>query len=363
MSTEFDPTTLLSNLEVRVIVCCGSGGVGKTTTSASLAIKAAQLGRNVCLITIDPARRLAQLLGVTELTNTPTAVSLPHLPAGASLKAMMLDMKGTFDDLVRSAVDDRTAAQILENPFYISLSTSFSGTQEYMAMEKLAQLDQTNQFDLIVVDTPPSRSTMDFLDAPNRLGSFLNGGFIKILTAPARIGGRVLARALNASAGAASGVLDKILGADFLRDISDFIMNFDEVFGGFQSRAERTYALLQNSSTRFVLITTASPESMREASTFLNRLKADQMSTAGVVVNRVEPAPTADLASLSCTRGLERGANLAEKLLNWVGESESVRKAQIELVDAFTKSHPQVPVLLVSAIGTNSPLIFDLDSR
>lgn len=360
-STTFDLDDLLSDRDIRVIVCCGSGGVGKTTTAASLAIKAAQRGRRVCLITIDPARRLAQLLGVTELTNTPTPVSLAQLPEGAQLQAMMLDMKGTFDDLVRSAVDERTAQQILENPFYVSLSTSFSGTQEYMAMEKLAQLEQAAQFDLIVVDTPPSRSTMDFLDAPKRLGTFLNGSFIKILTAPARIGGRVIAKALNAGAGAASGVLDKILGADFLRDISDFITNFDEVFGGFQARAERTYALLQNPSTRFVLVTTASPEAMREADAFLARLKADQMSTAGLVINRIERALDHDLPKLPAVQA-EVERNLTEKLLNWAQQSQQIQKDQIDLVDGFTQSHPLVPVLLVPTIDSNSPLLFDLES-
>jgi len=357
MSTEFDVGGLLLDPSVRVIVCCGSGGVGKTTTSASLAIKAAQLGRNVCLITIDPARRLAQLLGVDDLNNTPTPVSLSQIANGASLHAMMLDMKGTFDDLVKSAVDERTASQILANPFYVSLSTSFSGTQEYMAMEKLAQLEQTGDFDLIVVDTPPSRSTMDFLDAPKRLGTFLNGGFIKILTAPARIGGKVLARALNVGAGAASGVLDKILGADFLRDISDFITNFDEVFGGFQARAERTYALLQNPSTRFVLVTTPSPESMREAGAFLQRLKSDRMTTAGIIINRIEAAPVVTMPISP-----EPPTNLAEKLLNWAEVAQLIHSEQIELVDVFTKTYPSVPVLLVATTDATSPLLFDLES-
>ena len=156
----------------------------KTTTAAALGLRAAQRGRHVCVLTIDPARRLAQAMGLTELDNTPRQVT--HDTGDGSLHAMMLDMKRTFDEVVEAHADPDRAAQILENPFYQALSSSFAGTQEYMAMEKLGQLHAQPgaPWDLIVVDTPPSRSALDFLDAPARLGSFLDGRFIRILTAP-----------------------------------------------------------------------------------------------------------------------------------------------------------------------------------
>ena len=175
-----------------IIVCCGSGGVGKTTTAAALGIRAAEAGRKVVVLTIDPARRLAQALGLTELDNTPRPVAGVDLTAGGSLDAMMLDMKRTFDEVVETHATHESAA--ICQPLLPSVSSSFAGTQEYMAMEKLGQLrsqaDADGRWDLIVVDTPPSRSALDFLDAPKRLGSFLDGRVVRLLMAPAKAGGR-----------------------------------------------------------------------------------------------------------------------------------------------------------------------------
>src|SRR3954451_20135205 len=180
-----DVDALLRDRSTNIVVCCGSGGVGKTTTSAALALRAAEQGRKVVVLTIDPARRLAQSMGIEHLDNTPRPV--PGA-VGGTLDAMMLDMKRTFDEAVESQASPEKAAQILSNPFYVALSSSFAGTQEYMAMEKLGQLhaDRAGGWDLIVVDTPPSRSALDFLDAPERLSSFLDGRFIRLLLAPAR---------------------------------------------------------------------------------------------------------------------------------------------------------------------------------
>ena len=184
-----DVDALLDDPGTGIIVCCGSGGVGKTTTSAALALRAAERGRKVVVLTIDPARRLAQSMGIEELDNTPRPVAgRRRRGAAAALDAMMLDMKRTFDEVVESQATPEKAQQILENPFYIALSSSFAGTQEYMAMEKLGQIHADAQrdgsYDLIVVDTPPSRSALDFLDAPERLSSFLDGRFIRLLLAP-----------------------------------------------------------------------------------------------------------------------------------------------------------------------------------
>ncbi|HMA47764.1 MAG TPA: ArsA-related P-loop ATPase, partial [Frankiaceae bacterium] len=181
----------------RIVVCCGAGGVGKTTTAAALGLRAAERGRAVVVLTIDPARRLAQSMGLRELDNAPRRVAGVAPTAGGRLDAMMLDMKRTFDEIVEAHADPDRAAQILANPFYQSLSSSFAGTQEYMAMEKLGQLRHADEWDLIVVDTPPSRSALDFLDAPQRLGRFLDGRMIRLLLAPAKAGGRAYLKVVN----------------------------------------------------------------------------------------------------------------------------------------------------------------------
>ncbi|MFZ1374636.1 MAG: ArsA-related P-loop ATPase, partial [Nostocoides sp.] len=196
-----DIDALLADPAKRIIVCCGAGGVGKTTTAAALGVRAAEAGRRVVVLTIDPALRLAQSLGLSALDNTPRPVAGIDTRAGGSMDAMMLDMKRTFDEVVEQHASPEKAASILANPFYVAVSSSFAGTQEYMAMEKLGQLRQQslqeNGWDLIIVDTPPSRSALDFLDAPKRLGSFLDGRFIRLLMAPAKAGGKAYLKAAS----------------------------------------------------------------------------------------------------------------------------------------------------------------------
>ncbi|MGA9714360.1 MAG: ArsA-related P-loop ATPase, partial [Aeromicrobium sp.] len=277
---------LLADRGTEIIVCCGSGGVGKTTTAAALALRAAEQGRRVCVLTIDPARRLAQSMGLTELDNSPRPV--PGVSGEGSLHAMMLDMKRTFDEVVEQHATPEKAAQILANPFYVALSSSFAGTQEYMAMEKLGQLHAESvaderRWDLIVVDTPPSRSALDFLDAPERLSSLLDGRFIKLLLFPAK----GPARLLTAGLGIVTSALNKVLGAQFLTDLQTFIAAFDTLFGGFRQRAETTYALLQAPETAFLVIAAPEPAAMREAAYFVERLAGEKMPLSGLVVNRV----------------------------------------------------------------------------
>ncbi|MEV4896255.1 ArsA-related P-loop ATPase, partial [Nonomuraea sp. NPDC055795] len=238
-----DVDAILDDRGTRIIVCCGAGGVGKTTTAAALGLRAAERGRGAVVLTVDPARRLAQSMGLSELDNTPRLVHTAE--GGGQLFAMMLDMKRTFDEIIEAHADPERARQILSNPFYQSLSSSFSGTQEYMAMEKLGQLRRSDEWDLIIVDTPPSRSALDFLDAPERLGRFLDGRFIKLLTAPAKAGGRSAFRLLNAGFGLVAGAMTKLLGAQVLKDLQTFVSALDAVFGGFRQRAEMTYRLLQ----------------------------------------------------------------------------------------------------------------------
>ena len=294
---------LLDDPRTRIIVCCGSGGVGKTTTAAALGLRAAERGRHVVVLTVDPARRLAQSMGLSSLDNTPRPVpgatnnSAAAEAAGGSLHAMMLDMKRTFDEIVEGHSDPDRAEQILANPFYQSLSSSFAGTQEYMAMEKLGQLRRADEWDLIVVDTPPSRSALDFLDAPQRLGRFLDGRLIRVLSAPTKAGGRAYLKFVTAGFTMVTGVITKIIGAQMLRDVQTFIAAFDTMFGGFRERADDTYRLLQAPGTAFLVIATPEPDALREASYFVDRLSSDQMPLAGLIVNRVHRSPAAHLSA------------------------------------------------------------------
>ncbi len=369
---------LLDNPRTRIIVCCGSGGVGKTTTAAALGLRAAERGRHVVVLTVDPARRLAQSMGLTSLDNTPRLVpgATPEGAAG-SLHAMMLDMKRTFDEIVEAHSDPDRAAQILANPFYQSLSSSFAGTQEYMAMEKLGQLRKADEWDLIVVDTPPSRSALDFLDAPQRLGRFLDGRLIRLLSAPTKVGGRAYLKVVTAGFNMVTGVVTKVIGAQVLRDVQTFVAAFDTMFGGFRERAEATYRLLQAPGTAFLVIATPEPDAIREASYFVERLSADQMPLAGLVINRVHRSPAAQLSaarSMAAAEALEavavqsgRAAKtrapdgsgvllpgdghypLAATALRLHAERMELAERERRLAEHFTAAHPVIPVTEVPA--------------
>jgi anion-transporting ArsA/GET3 family ATPase len=365
-----DVDRLLDDRRMRIIVCCGSGGVGKTTAAAALGLRAAERGRDVVVLTVDPARRLAQSMGLTSLDNTPRLVPGAAPPdSGGSLHAMMLDMKRTFDEIVEAHADPDRAAQILANPFYQSLSSGFSGTQEYMAMEKLGQLRKSDQWDLIIVDTPPSRSALDFLDAPQRLGRFLDGKLLRLLTAPAKVGGRAYLRVLNVGFGVVTGVLTKILGAQVLRDAQTFVTALDTMFGGFRERAEYTYQLLRQPGTSFLVIAAPAPDALREASYFVERLAVEGMPLAGLILNRVHRLPASRLSaarSLAAAETLQaaRGKDATEKAapdkgaaphalavaaLRLHAESMQLAASERRLAEHFTSAHPLVPVVQVPA--------------
>ncbi|HSR25644.1 MAG TPA: ArsA family ATPase [Candidatus Eisenbacteria bacterium] len=349
---DLDP--LLQNPQTRIVVCCGSGGVGKTTTAAALALRAAEQGRNVVVLTIDPARRLAQSMGLTELDNSPRQVSGVDTSAGGRLDAMMLDMKRTFDEVVLAHASPERAQAILDNPFYQSLSSSFSGTQEYMAMEKLGQLRAQERWDLIVVDTPPSRSALDFLDAPQRLGSFLDGRFIRVLMGGARTGGRAYLKVIGAGLGAMTGVLTKILGAQVLKDAQTFVAALDTMFGGFRERADTTYQLLQASGTAFVVVAAPERDALREASYFVERLSDEGMPLAGLVLNRVHVTGATTLSAERALAGAEtldeaRDHRLAAGLLRLHAERMRLIAREQHLRGRFTAAHPRVPVVDVPA--------------
>ncbi|WFB08248.1 ArsA family ATPase [Streptomyces sp. LX-29] len=305
-----DTDALLDDPRTRIVVCCGSGGVGKTTTAAALGVRAAERGRRVVVLTIDPARRLAQSMGIGSLDNIPRRVEGIDTSAGGELHAMMLDMKRTFDEFVEAHADVERAAAILANPFYQSLSAGFAGTQEYMAMEKLGQLRARDEWDLIIVDTPPSRSALDFLDAPKRLGSFLDGKLIKVLLAPAKVGGRAGLKVLNVGMSMMTGALSKLLGGQLLKDVQTFASAMDTMFGGFRTRADATYRLLQAPGTAFLVVAAPERDALREAAYFVERLAADRMPLAGLVLNRVHGSGAAEL---SAERALAAAEMLADR--------------------------------------------------
>ncbi|WP_308170001.1 ArsA family ATPase [Acrocarpospora catenulata] len=349
-----DLDAILDDENTRIVVCCGSGGVGKTTTAAALGLRAAERGRNVVVLTVDPARRLAQSMGLTSLDNTPRPIN--DIQGSGRLHAMMLDMKRTFDEIIEAHADPERAKQILGNPFYQSLSSSFSGTQEYMAMEKLGQLRRSGEWDLIIVDTPPSRSALDFLDAPERLGRFLDGRLIRILLAPAKAGGRSAFKLLNAGFGLVAGVLTKVLGAQVLKDIQTFVSALDALFGGFRQRAEQTYRLLQAPGTAFVVVAAPERDAMREASYFVDRLAEERMPLAGLVVNRVHRSPAPALSAARSTAAAEdlesRGEHelTAAVLRLHAGRMQLAAREHREQ-EHFTSAHPTVPISQVPAMS------------
>ncbi|MDX6364947.1 MAG: hypothetical protein QOK30_23 [Nocardioidaceae bacterium] len=357
-----DPDALLADPAVRIIVCCGSGGVGKTTTSAALGLRAAESGRKVVVLTIDPARRLAQSMGLSELDNRPRAVVGVDTSRGGRLDAMMLDMKRTFDDVVESHASPEKSQQILDNPFYQALSSSFAGTQEYMAMEKLGQLhaeaQQNGRWDLIVVDTPPSRSALDFLDAPDRLASFLDGRLIKLLLMPTRGPARLLSAGVNVVTNAIS----KVLGGQMLQDVQTFVAAIDSLFGGFRARADKTYQILKNPQTAFLVVASPDTDALREAAFFVERLDADGMPLSGLVLNRVTTAAASGIsaqAALAAAEKLDDEHALTSALLRLQAERLARISRERGLRRRFAAAHPSVATATVAALASD---VHDLES-
>jgi anion-transporting ArsA/GET3 family ATPase len=346
---------ILADPGVRIVVCCGAGGVGKTTIAAACALRAAEEhGRRTVVLTIDPARRLAQSLGLTELDNRPRLVKTG---TDGELHAMMLDMKRTFDEVVEAHTDPRRAQEIFENPFYQAMSSTFSGTQEYMAMEKLGQLRATGSWDLIVVDTPPSRSALDFLDAPARLARFLDGRMLRLLLAPARAGGRSMFNFVTAF----SKTVQRVLGAQLLRDLSGFVEALDSMFGGFRRRAEHTYQVLQGQQTAFLLVAAPEADAIREACYFAERLVGERMPLAGLVLNRVHrtavPALSAADSGSAATAIAAAHPDTAAALRVHAALVQQLVREQL-MAARFIRAFPAVPYLEVPAQPTD---VHDLD--
>lgn len=321
----------------RILICAGSGGVGKTTIAASAALEAARLGRRACVVTIDPARRLADALGIAELTNE------PHQVPGdwpGEMWALMLDTKTTFDEVVAS--NARNAAQaeaIYQNRFYKNLSGALSGTQEYMAMEKLHELHADDRFDLIVVDTPPTRRALDFLDAPNRLTRLLDNRIFKLLMRPTRAG----LRALNVATQLFLRTVSKVVGGEVVAEAVAFFEAFEGMEEGFRERAQVVLKLLSEPQSAWVLVSAARRDATDEALYFARRLKESSIEIDAVVVNRVYPY----FGSLSEeVSEAARGGPLADLVSN-LGDLDRLALKEGAYVEALSKQVPGAPVVRV----------------
>jgi anion-transporting ArsA/GET3 family ATPase len=347
-----DLGALLRDPATRVVVTCGSGGVGKTTTAAAMALFAADAGRKVAVLTIDPAKRLAQSMGLAELDNDPRPVDVDLEDPSGQLAAMMLDTRRTFDEMVTTHASPERAEAILANPFYRVISTSFSGTQEYMAMEKLSVLAARDEYDLIVVDTPPSRSALDFLDAPQRLSSFLDGRMIRLLATP----GRGVLRVVGAGVNLFARAISTVLGAQMLKDAAQFVQLFEDMFGGFRERAQATYDLLREPGTAFVVVAIPEADALREASYFADRLRSERMPLAGLVLNRTHPA-LAELSKGVAEMGaaaLDNSAPLSAAVLRIHAERLVVRAAEVHMRSRFDRAHSGLPIHEVAALPSDA---------
>ncbi len=273
-----------------ICICAGSGGVGKTTTSAAIAAGMAARGKKVAVLTIDPAKRLADSLGLDELGNTERQVD-PALftdagidPGDGELWAMMLDAKATFDEVVRKhSPDEESRDRILENRIYRQISNALAGSQEYMAMEKLFEIHQEGRYDLLVLDTPPSRNALDFLDAPKRLTQFIEGRSLQLFIRPTGLGMRIVGRGSSV----VFSVLKRVTGLDLIEDLTEFFTAMSGMVGGFRERAKRVNELLSDRRTTFLVVCGPAGEPIGEAVYFHRRLVEAELPFGGVIVNKV----------------------------------------------------------------------------
>ena len=325
----------------RVLVCVGSGGVGKTTTSAALALQAALAGKRTLVLTIDPARRLANALGLKEFGNEATVVDISSAGAarpGGSLAAMMLDMKKTFDDMVTEYMTDPAEQNRLrDNRLYRSMSEALAGVQEYMAVSKLYDVLAAGQYDLVVLDTPPTAHALDFLDAPRRFTDFLDNDALQFLLKSGLVAGagRVGFGLLNLGLGYMVKTLGRVAGIDVLRDIAEFVAAFEPLLHGFKSRAEKVNTLLRSSALGFLVITAPTPTQIDEAVFFERKLSEERLTLLACVVNRVHPplaaadlAPAAIAAALP-DPALARAAREAGERYNAMAQSEAAQLARL----------------------------------
>jgi len=318
-----------------ICICAGAGGVGKTTTSAAIGVGMARRGLKVGVLTIDPARRLANSLGLPELGNEERRI---ELDAPGELWAMMLDAKSTFDGIVdKHAPDAATRDAVLSNRIYKELSTAVAGSQEYMAMEKLHELHAEGRYDLLVLDTPPSRNALDFLDAPDRLSRFIDSRALHFFLAPSRTGLKLFSR----GTGLLFSVMKRITGVDLLQDLSDFFSSFGEMAQGFRERAKAVKELLADDRTTFLLVTSPAHEAIDEAKFFRDKIEEAGMPFGAVIVNRMheeEPGQD-DLAGLS--------PELAQKVEANFEDFHTLAVRDRQNVEELTGDMGDVPLILI----------------
>ncbi|HVQ32088.1 MAG TPA: ArsA-related P-loop ATPase [Vicinamibacteria bacterium] len=332
----------------RVLVVCGSGGVGKTTTAAALGLRAALDGRRVLVCTIDPSRRLATSLGLQSLSGRPRALDIgAFTPArGGALFAMTLDTKGTFDALVeRYARDEAARKRILGNRFYREVSAALSGSHEYMAMEKLLELAADDRYDLVVLDTPPTRHALDFLEAPERLLSFLDSSVLRFFLRPYFVAGRLTLKVATRTGAIALKLADRFLGLQFLQDLSEFFLAFESMYDGFKERAEKVFALLRDETSGFVLVAGPSGAVLDEALYFHGRLKEKRMPFVAFVVNRVHPL---EVAKGRAARGRlpDLPRDFQARLLDVHEDYRLLRRAEVKVVDRLEVDAGEAPILV-----------------
>jgi anion-transporting ArsA/GET3 family ATPase len=279
-----------------IVVFCGSGGVGKTSVAAAAGVAAAtRLGGKVLALTIDPARRLASALGLEGFGNVEKQVPVEAFKAAeleprGELWAAQLDTKRSWDELVlRHAPDEETAYRILENRLYTNITGRFVQSHDYIAMERLFDIHATGRYDLIIIDTPPTRNAIDFLEAPSRMADFFGGRLLRWLTMPYRVGGRRGARVLNVASRPFYQVADRILGSQFLKDIAEFFLSFQSMYEGFASRAQAVERLLHDRRTTFAVVTTLEGAPLREAQLFCEQLTKRDFHLGALVLNKTLP--------------------------------------------------------------------------
>jgi anion-transporting ArsA/GET3 family ATPase len=325
-----------------IVICAGAGGVGKTTTAAAIALGMAERGLKVAVLTIDPARRLANSLGLPELANEERQV---EIGGSGELWAMHLDPKRTFDDLIeRHAPDERTRDAVLSNRIYKELSNAVAGSQEYMAMEKLYELYQEERYDLLVLDTPPSRNALDFLDAPERLSRFVDSRSLQLFLRPGRIGLKMFGRGTGMLFSALKGVT----GVDLLQDLSDFFASFGDMAEGFRERAVRTSELFADSRTTFVIVTSPRRDAIDEAIFFHRRLRERKLPFGGVVVNRMSALAVHDDEVDEGELETLLGRPLGRKVANNLADYEAIATRDRENVERLARDLGDgVPPILV----------------
>jgi len=331
----------------RILVACGSGGVGKTTAAAALALRAARSGRRVLVCTIDPSRRLATSLGLNQLSGRPRGIDLSRLPPpparGGALWAMVLDVKSTFDALVTRYTPDVAArGRILGNRFYRHISAALAGSHEYMAMEKLLELTEDRRWDLVVLDTPPTRHALDFLEAPDRLMDFLDTSVLRWFLRPYFVAGRLTLKVATRTGALAIRMADRFLGLQFLQDLSEFFLAFESMYDGFKERASRVHALLREASSGFVMVAGPSPLALEEALYFHRRLTEKGMPFVAFVVNRVHSDPAREVRSRRRERAdvpLALAARLSETLREQQVLARAERRAVARL-EVDTRERP-----------------------